>query len=89
MAADALSGNHLPRFMQVLPEAAQVPTPIPTRLVDLVVREQPDWTCPAGPNSSAPASVRPSPVDTANLCGRKEEIPVILPTDGGASAASV
>jgi hypothetical protein len=46
VAADALSRNDLPRFLQVAPEAAQVPTPIPPQLVDLVAGEQPDWTSP-------------------------------------------
>ena len=44
VAADALSRNDLPRFLQVVPEAAQQPTPIPQGLVDLLAGEQPDWT---------------------------------------------
>ena len=45
-AADALSRGDLPRFLQVVPEAASQPAPIPQQLVDLLVREQPDWTSP-------------------------------------------
>ena len=43
-AADALSRNEIPRFLQVRPEADAGPTPIPAAVVDLIVREQPDWT---------------------------------------------
>ena len=43
-AADALSRDDVPRFLQVVPEAATSPTPLPTAVVDLVVKEQPDWT---------------------------------------------
>ena len=46
VAADALSRNDLPRFLQVVPEAVQQPTPIPQSLVDLLVMEQPDWLSP-------------------------------------------
>ena len=45
-AADALSRNDLPRFFQVVPEAARAPTPLPHGLLDLLVRECPDWTSP-------------------------------------------
>ena len=44
VAADALSRNDLPRFMQVVPDAAHDPSPISQRLVDLLVGEQLDWT---------------------------------------------
>ena len=43
-AADALSRDNNPIFMQVVPEAESQPTPIPEPLVELTVREQPDWT---------------------------------------------
>ena len=43
-AADALSRDNIPIFMQVVPEAESQPTPIPEPLVELTVREQPDWT---------------------------------------------
>ena len=46
VAADALSRNDLPRFLQAVPEAAWSPTPIPQGLVDLLIRECPDWTSP-------------------------------------------
>lgn len=45
-AADALSCGDLPRFLQVVREAASQPAFIPQQLVDLLVREQPDWTSP-------------------------------------------
>ena len=44
VAADALSRNDIPRFLQAVPEATGIPTPVPQRLVDLMVREWPDWT---------------------------------------------
>ena len=43
VAADALSRNDIPHFLQVVPDAGQ-PIAIPQGLVDLLVREQPDWT---------------------------------------------
>ena len=43
IAVDALSHNDIPHFLQVVPDAVQ-PTAIPEKLVDLLVREQPDWT---------------------------------------------
>ena len=46
IAADALSRNDFPRFLQAMPGAAPHPTPVPQRLVDLLVLEQPDWTSP-------------------------------------------
>lgn len=44
VAADALSRDDLPRFLQAVPEAAPHPTPVPPGLVSLLVMEQPDWT---------------------------------------------
>lgn len=46
VAADTLSRNDLSCFLQVVPEAAKAQTPIPVGLVDLLVRERPDWTSP-------------------------------------------
>ena len=45
-AADALSRNNLLIFLQAVPDASPLPTPIPQALVDLVVREHPDWSSP-------------------------------------------
>ncbi len=45
-AADALPRNDLPHFFQVVPEVARAPTPLPHELLDLLVRECPDWTSP-------------------------------------------
>ena len=44
IAADALSCNQFSRFLQVVPDAAQLPSP--RRLVELLVLSQPDWTSP-------------------------------------------
>ena len=45
IAADALSRNDLsPIFLQAVPDADRSPMSIPPALVDLVVREQPDWS---------------------------------------------
>ena len=46
VAADALSRNNLPHFLQVVHQADPDPSPMPAALVDLLVREQPDWTSP-------------------------------------------
>ena len=46
VAADALSRNCVSTFMQEVPGAEPHPTPIPQALVDMTVREQPDWTSP-------------------------------------------
>lgn len=46
VAADALSRNDFLRFLQVVPDAAEHPTPIPQELVSLLVREKPDWMSP-------------------------------------------
>ena len=40
---DALTRNNIPHFLQVVQDAVQ-PTAIPQELVDLLVREQLDWT---------------------------------------------
>ena len=45
-AADALSRGDLPRFLQVVREAVSQLVFIPQQLVDLLVKEQPDWTSP-------------------------------------------
>lgn len=44
IAADALSRNNLLRFLQAVPGAQRVPASVAQDLVDLLVREQPDWT---------------------------------------------
>ena len=44
VAAYALSRNDISRFLQVVPAATRIPTPIPQGLVDMLVRERPDWT---------------------------------------------
>ena len=44
IAADAISRNDLSRFMQATPEATPDPYPIPEKLVQMLVRLQPDWT---------------------------------------------
>ena len=44
VAADALSRNRVIDFLQVVPGAERYPTAIPWPLIDLTVREQPDWT---------------------------------------------
>jgi hypothetical protein len=48
VAADALSRDCILDFLQVVPEAevAVAPTSIPQSLIDLTIREQPDWTSP-------------------------------------------
>ena len=46
IAADSLSRNNLPTFLQAVPDAATLPTPIPQALVDMVVRESPGWSSP-------------------------------------------
>ena len=43
VAADALSRNNLSTFLQAVPGAADLSTPIPAALVDMVIWEQPDW----------------------------------------------
>ena len=42
-AADALSRNNPPQFLQVVPEAQRQPTPVPEQALRLLVVEQPDW----------------------------------------------
>ena len=44
VAADALSRNRVSQFVQVMPEAEKDPTAIPQPLINLTVREQPNWT---------------------------------------------
>ncbi len=46
-AADALSRDRLPVFLQMVPEAATTATAIPEELVDALVVSQPDWTEPS------------------------------------------
>ena len=46
VAADALSRNDFPRFLQAVPEVDRQSSLIPRALVDLLVRERPDWTSP-------------------------------------------
>lgn len=45
-AADALSRDKLPLFLQLTPEAKAAPTPIPHELKEALVLSQPDWTEP-------------------------------------------
>ena len=46
VAANALSCNDLLRFLQVVADAAEHPTPIPQELVSLLVRKKTDWMSP-------------------------------------------
>ena len=46
VAADALSRNHLPLFLQSVPQAAAAPTPLPRDLLDMALLHTPDWTSP-------------------------------------------
>ena len=43
--ADALSRDDLHLFFLSHPKAAELPTPVPPQLWDLVVASRPDWTC--------------------------------------------
>lgn len=45
--ADCLSRNHLQAFSRWMPNARQLPTPIPPVLVDLLITQRPDWTSPS------------------------------------------
>ena len=76
VAADALSRDNVVTFLQVVPEAERYPTPIPEALVDLTVREQPDWT---SPHCSTPVASRSSPIDTAGVRIWQKEILGLLP----------
>ena len=44
IAADGLSRNEFPRFLQVVPDSAKHPVTISQQPVDLLVRDKPDWT---------------------------------------------
>ena len=39
-----VAADDIHRFLQAVPEATGIPTPVPQQLVDLLVRERPDWT---------------------------------------------
>ena len=43
-AADALSRNRLPSFRLQVPHASEAPSPVPPRLFQALVVNQPDWT---------------------------------------------
>jgi hypothetical protein len=43
-AADALSRDNLPVFLQQVPSAQRSPTRVPQELLDTLVLNQPDWT---------------------------------------------
>ena len=43
-AADSLSRNNLPRFLQLVPTAQPQPTPLPGGLFQALVSQTPDWT---------------------------------------------
>ena len=45
-AADALSRDNLPLFMQLTPDAQEAATLIPDALLDEVIRAAPDWSSP-------------------------------------------
>ena len=87
-AADELSRNKLLIFLQAVPDVSPLPTPIPQPLVDLVVREHPDWSSPVGPNYSAPSASRSSPLNAVGIYGGEEEVPHVLPEDWGSSSTS-
>ena len=45
MAADALSRNNIPLFLQINPSADSQPTPIPPTVTTALCRLAPDWMC--------------------------------------------
>ena len=49
-AADALSRDNLPTFMQLVPHAHPTPTALPEELVEAIVLSQPDWMSPSWTN---------------------------------------
>ena len=46
-AADALSRDNLPIFLQLVPSAEQAPTQIPDILVEALIHKTPEWWSPA------------------------------------------
>lgn len=44
LAADALSRNKLSLFLHSNPQAAKGPSQVPDLLVDMLIRQRPDWT---------------------------------------------
>ena len=46
-AADSLSRNNIPRFLQLVPTAQPLPTPLPAGLFEALVLKTPDWTSDA------------------------------------------
>ena len=49
IAADVISRNNIPLFRSQVPQASSDPSPVPAALVDLVIRQQPDWTSTVWP----------------------------------------
>ena len=45
-AADSLSRDALPSFLQLMPKAKERPAPLPEELLEALVVRQPDWTSP-------------------------------------------
>ena len=46
-AADSLSRNNIPRFLQLVPTVQPLPTPLPAGLFEALVLKTPDWTSDA------------------------------------------
>ena len=46
-AADSLSRNNIPRFLQLVPTAQPLPTPLLGGLFEALVLKTPDWTSDA------------------------------------------
>ena len=44
--ADAISRNHMDLFFKQAPQASIIPSAVPAALLDLLIRQQPDWTSP-------------------------------------------
>lgn len=44
IAADGLSRNNLPLFLQQVPTAKPQPTPLPAELLKAIIHQRPDWT---------------------------------------------
>ena len=42
--ADAVSRNNMPLFRSLCPQANEMPTPIPSSLLEILLLEMPDWT---------------------------------------------
>jgi hypothetical protein len=86
-AADALSRNNLPLFLQLVPTADRVPTPILKSVLEALIYKTPEWWSPAW--ATALHTILTSIIFYEDIPVGRQPIPQVLPSAESYASASL